>query len=80
MTFKPTPCQIETLADHYAANMPLGATAAALDVHPDDLRDWDRQACRDPLTAPLCAAALAASAPDNDAVRSDIRVAWRRTG
>jgi hypothetical protein len=38
MTFKPTPSQLETIADHYAANMPLEATAAALDVHPDDLR------------------------------------------
>jgi len=40
MTFKPTSHQLETIADHYAANMPLEAIAAALDVHPADLRAW----------------------------------------
>jgi len=38
--WKPTPRQLETIADHCAANMPVAATAAALDVHPDDLRAW----------------------------------------
>jgi len=38
MTFKPTPSQLETIADYCAANMPVAATAAALDIHPDTLR------------------------------------------
>jgi hypothetical protein len=38
--WKPTPRQLETIADHCAANMPVAATAAVLDVHPDDLRAW----------------------------------------
>jgi hypothetical protein len=40
MTFKPTPHQLETIADYCAANMPVEATAAALDTHPDTLRAW----------------------------------------
>jgi hypothetical protein len=40
MTWKPDRRQIDLIADHCAANMPLAATAAALDVHPDDLRAW----------------------------------------
>ena len=40
MTWKPDRRQIDLIADHCAANMPLAGTAAALDVHPDDLRAW----------------------------------------
>ena len=45
MTWKPDRRQIDLIAEYCAANMPVAATAAALDVHPDDLRAWDRKAC-----------------------------------
>ena len=40
MTWKPDRRQLETLADMGNAHMPVEAIAAALDVHPDDLRTW----------------------------------------
>jgi hypothetical protein len=38
MTWKPERRQIDLIAEYCAANMPVAATAAALHVHPDDLR------------------------------------------
>ena len=40
MTWKPDRRQIDLIAEHGAAHMPVEAIAAALDVHPDDLRAW----------------------------------------
>ena len=40
MTWKPTFAQLEIIEQHGNAHMPTAATAAALDVHPDDLRAW----------------------------------------
>jgi hypothetical protein len=56
MTWKPTFAQLEIIEQHGNAHMPTEATAAALDVHPDDLRAMDRQAHCSPLSEPLCAA------------------------
>jgi hypothetical protein len=40
MTWKPDRRQIDLIAEYGNAHMPVEATAAALDVHPDDLRAW----------------------------------------
>jgi len=40
MTWKPDRRQIDLIAEYGAAHMPVEAIAAALDIHPDDLRGW----------------------------------------
>ncbi len=40
MTWKPDRRQIDLIADHCAANMPLGATAAVLGVELEAFRAW----------------------------------------
>ena len=40
MNWKPDKRQLDLIADMGNARMPVEAIAAALDVHPDDLRAW----------------------------------------
>ena len=40
MSWKPTLAQLEIIEQYGNAHMPVEAIAAALDVHPDDLRAW----------------------------------------
>ncbi|MGA3340453.1 MAG: hypothetical protein ABSD11_07465 [Methylocella sp.] len=47
--WKQTPRQIDLIAEYGNAHMPVEAIAAALDVHPGDLRAVDRKACSNAL-------------------------------
>jgi len=62
MTWKPDRRQIDLIAEYGAAHMPVEAIAAALDIHPDDLRGWIGKLRSDALPASLRPARIAACA------------------
>ena len=51
MKWKPDRRQIDLIAEYGNAHMPIEAIAAALDVHPDDLRAWKQESLQQRVCA-----------------------------